>query len=179
MLCLCFYQFEVSDMLLWIAVRCFVYLYHFSCWIFKGWGQPVLFIPFFSLYLLQVELCPEQLLHDGCSNVLALLLPNITMSLGAPFSFHLIQGLCDSLFMERTPPNSSCGMVRPLWFPFGSVNEWLGETQTSQTWHCKAGLGQHCICSKLLTLIAPSRGAFLFFISISKTYHIGSAAHSQ
>lgn len=88
-LCLCFYQFEVSDILLWIAVPCFVYLYHFYCWIFKGWGQPVLFIPFFSLYLLQVELCPEQLLHHGCSNVLALLLPNITISLGAPFSFSL------------------------------------------------------------------------------------------
>lgn len=165
-------------MLLWIAVPCFVYLYHFSCWIFKGWGQPILFIPFFFLYLLLVELWPEHLLHHGCSNVLALLLPNRRISLGAPFSFSLdsrpmwfsVYGKNSSQFLLWDGQGTDSPLVQ--WMS-DSVRHWLARHDTA-----RQDLGQHWICSKLLSLITPSRGAFLFFISISQTHHIGSATHS-
>ena len=179
-----FYQFEVTDMLLWIAVPCFVCLYDFSYWIFKGRGQPVLLFLFNSILLPSPP--SSRTLPRAVTSLWLLkhvglwsnwLLPSATQChQGLPFPFHLAWGLLWFSLYGRILPNYSCGVARPLPFPFGSVTEWPSETLT---WQCKTGLGQHWVCSKRLSLIAPSRGTYLFFISISKTYSIGSATHSQ
>lgn len=86
-------------------------------------------IPFFFLHHLQVELCPEQLLHYGCSNVLAYDLTGCyqvqhNVIRGSLSLFTWLEAYCDFLFMEEFVPITPVGWPGPSDSP---LVQWLSD----------------------------------------------------
>lgn len=136
-----FYQFEVTDMLLWIAVPCFVCLYDFSYWIFKGRGQPVLLFLFNSILLPSPpssRTLPRAVISLWLLKRVGLwsnwLLPSKTQChQGLPFPLHSTWGLptvISSLWKNSSQLLLWGGQAPPipLWF-----SDWVTQWDTDQS----------------------------------------------